>query len=100
MTSKKAVELLEYCQKNGQICPQQQAWNRLWKMLPNRTQQPSGGWEPGLPLILHAWSDSSNLEKLLRLKEHIEWADIHDTIDMVDAYLRGLSEEEWFHAGD
>ena len=100
MPSEKAVALLEYAGLNGRFCPQPQAWDRLWKLLPERRQKPSGGWSPPLPLILAAWWDATGLDKMLRLQEHIEWADAHGAIDAVDSYLRGLSEEEWFHGTD
>ena len=60
----------------------------------------SGGWSPPLPLILAAWDHSPWLEKMLRLREHILWADERGSIDEVDAYLRGLTEEQWFHGKD
>lgn len=98
--SDKAMALLKYCGENGRFCPQPQDWNRLWEMLPNREQKPSGGWTPSLPLILGAWHYATGLDKVLRFREHIEWADTHNAIDDVDAYLRGLSEAQWFHGED
>lgn len=98
--SAKAKSLLDYCRDNGRFCPQPQEWNQIWEMLPQRTQKPSGGWIPALPLILGAWHYASGLDKLLRLREYIEWADKHDAIDEVDAFLRGLSESQWFHGSD
>lgn len=100
MASDTAVALIEYARQNGRFCPQPQAWDRLWKLLPNRVQKPSGGWSPPLPLILAAWWDATGLDKMLRLQEHIEWADVHGAIDVVDSYLRGLPEAEWFHGND
>lgn len=98
--SHQAHALLDYCNENGRFCPQPQPWNRLWEMLPDRQQKPSGGWKPPLPLILAAWSDTTGLEKMLRLRDHIQWADEHGAIDDVDAYLRGLTEAQWFHGKD
>ena len=72
----------------------------MWKMLLGREQKSTGGWNPSLPLILAAWWDSTGLEKMLRQQEHIRWADEHGVIDEVDDYLRGLSEEHWFHGKD
>jgi hypothetical protein len=68
-------------------------------MLPNRTRT-GGGWEPTLPLILGAWDDTSALLKMLRLKEHINWADQHGVLDDVDKFLRSLPESEWAHIGE
>lgn len=98
--SHQAQALLDYCKENGRFCPQPQPWNRLWEMLPDRNRKPSGGWNPPLPLILAAWWETTGLDKMLRLREHIEWADAHGVIDDVDAYLRWLAEEQWFHGRD
>lgn len=98
--STKAKALLNYCRDNGRFCPQPMQWNALWELLPDRKQKSTGGWTPSLPLILGAWDCATGLDKMLRLREHIEWADTHDTIDAVDLYLRGLTEAQWFHGSD
>ena len=67
-------------------------------MLPNK-QRAGGGWEPALPLILAAWHDTPALFKMLRLAEHIEWADKHGALVSVATFLRALREEDWHHLG-
>lgn len=98
--SDKAKALLDYCKENGRFCPQPQHWNRLWEMLPGRTRKPTRGWNPSPPLILTAWDNATGQDKLLRLRDHIGWADAHGVIDDVDAYLREMTEEQWFHGRD
>ena len=98
--SDKADALLAYCKENGRFCPQPQQWNRLWEMLPERKQKSSGGFHPPLPLILAAWDYATGLVKMLRVRDHIEYADSHCVIDDVDTYLRGLTEAQWFHGHD
>jgi hypothetical protein len=93
--SEKASRLIAYCRENGRICPQPDYWDRLWKMLPG-LDSPEGQNLP-IPLILGGWHYSSNIQKIERLKMHIEWADQHGAIDNVDAFLRGLREEDWHH---
>jgi hypothetical protein len=68
-------------------------------MLPNR-KRAGEGWEPGLPLILAAGHDTPALLKMLRLKEHIDWAEHHGVLDEVDKFLRSLAETEWAHIGE
>jgi hypothetical protein len=97
--SSKAEALQKYCSENGRFCPQPDYWMRLWEMLPDRQRKPSGGSNPPMPLILAAW-ECTGLEKILRVRDHIHWADSHGVIDDVDAYLRGLAEEQWFHGRD
>jgi hypothetical protein len=92
--------LKEYVTANKRVCPMPGKWHELWEMLPNKKRKSSGGWEPSLPLILAVWDEAPGLLKILRLKEHIEYADKHGVIDKIDTFLRSLPEEEWFHIGD
>jgi hypothetical protein len=91
--------LIAYCRKNGRVCPKPYLWNNLWKLLPNR-RQIGVGWQPSLPLILAAWHHTSNLEKMLRLAEHVERAEKHGKLAEVAAFIRNLSEDEWHHLGN
>jgi hypothetical protein len=94
-----AQSLIAYCRDNERICPQPQSWDALWKLLPKR-RQVGAGWEPPLPLILGAWHYASNLEKMMRLDEHITWAENHESLTEVSSYLRALPEKDWHHLGD
>jgi hypothetical protein len=89
-------EVLAEAQKNCRVCPQPQKWQQLYEMLPDKKQKGSG-WEPPLPLILAAWWDSPALSKILRLREHIEWAESHGLLEEVASFLRGLAEDQWHH---
>ena len=91
--------LLAYCGENGRVCPQPSLWDNLWNMLPER-KRVGAGWEPAPPLILGAWDYASNLEKMMRLAEHICWADTHGALSDVSVFLRGLEEDDWHHLRD
>lgn len=91
--------ILLFCRQSGRICPRPDLWNGLWEMLPNKSRD-GAGWEPPLPLILNAWWFTSDSEKALRLKEHIEWAVKHQSLNVVAEYLRSLQESDWHHIGD
>ncbi|TJY59434.1 hypothetical protein E4T66_13680 [Sinimarinibacterium sp. CAU 1509] len=90
---------LAEAQKNQRVCPQPQQWQALYELLPNKLRK-GGGWEPALPLILAAWGDTPALPKMLRLKEHIEWAASHGHLDEVHAFLCSLAENQWHHIGE
>lgn len=90
----KLEALLAYVQEDGRVCPQPPQWKKLWEMLPGKKRDGSG-WHPPLPLILGAWWDTSHLEKMLRLREHIEYAASHGALDNVDDYLRRLLADQW-----
>lgn len=91
--------LIAYCRANSRVCPQPAPWADLWELLPER-RRVDGVWEPSLPLILAAWHSSTNLEKMVRLDEHIRWACEHGAILECGVFLRALSEEDWHHLGD
>jgi hypothetical protein len=92
-------EVLKFAQENGRVCPRPNRWQELYELLPEK-RQVGAGWEPALPLILAAWWDTPALQKMLRLREHIEWADSHGCLEQVDAFLRSLPESEWHHLGE
>jgi hypothetical protein len=89
----KIVAFRDKCMEQGWICPQPQNWNRLWELLPDKSRNGSG-WEPALPLILAAWSHTSNLEKSIRFDQHLQWASDHGAAEIVLGYLQTLSPED------
>jgi hypothetical protein len=95
----RVIALITYVTENGRICPQPQRWNELWKLLPNRQQNANGGWNPPLPLILGAWHYATGLEKILRLREHMEYAHQNGVFEEVNRFLRSLAESDWYKAG-
>ncbi len=92
-------EVLAEAQRNNRVCPQPQKWNDLYELLPNKRRK-GNGWEPPLPIILAAWWDAPAITKMLRLREHIEWAYEQGCLDTVHAFLVNLKEEEWHHIGE
>ena len=100
MPDAKDVEtLVAPCRANGRVCPTPPQWSALWELLEGH-RRVGDGWEPPLPLILAGWWASSNLDKMLRLEEHIRWADAHGQLGAVSAFLEGLPEVEWHHLKD
>jgi hypothetical protein len=91
----KLDSLLAYVQAEGRICPQPQRWNALWEMLPNK-KRVGAGWKPPLPLILGAWWHTTHLEKMIQLREHIEYAAEIDALDEIDRFIRCLSQNDWY----
>jgi hypothetical protein len=99
MCDETVESLMIYCHENDRVCPQPSLWNDLWNKLPERKQS-GAGWNPPLPLILGAWDHASNLEKMMRLSQHIQWANTHGCLPEVSNFLRGLAESDWHHLKD
>lgn len=85
--------LVAYCRVNDRVCPLPPLWNDLWEMLPNRARV-GAGWQPPPPLILAAWHDTPAMLKMLRLKEHIDWAAKHGELESIGNFLREMREED------
>ena len=85
--------------KNSRVCPQPMKWQKLYDLLPNKKRNGSS-WEPPPPLILAAWWDAPALMKMLRLKEHLDWAAKHGCLDTVCEFMAQLKEEDWYHVGE
>lgn len=99
MTAPTLEAALTEAQKNDRICPLPQKWQEIYEMLPDKRRQ-GGGWEPALPLILAAWHTTPYLLKMLRVREHLEWAAEHDCLGQVYEFLCSLPEEDWLHKGE
>ena len=87
--------LWSYCTQKDRVVPRD--WNKLYKMLANRRQLPSGGWEPPLPLILAAWHETDAHQKQQRFLEHLQWAHDQGQLVEIGLYLRSLDELDWLH---
>lgn len=95
MSSHDLDALLRDWATQGRVCPQPQAWQRLWEMLPDK-QRSGGGWSPPLPLILAAWHDATDAEKTERFRLHLAWAAQHAALDEAIAFLRSLAPSDWY----
>lgn len=100
MTAETFESLWAYCTTNNRLVPMPPKWNDLFGMLRNARQKPSGGWHPPLPLILAEWHHSSPIEKQLRFKVHLEWAQQQGQLAEVSTFLRSLDEDQWCHFGE
>ncbi|OGP84606.1 MAG: hypothetical protein A2V87_02935 [Deltaproteobacteria bacterium RBG_16_58_17] len=89
--------MLQFVQSEGRICPEPGKWHDLWEMLPDKKRIGSG-WQPPLPLILAAWDNTSGIEKMLRLRQHIQYA-VEKGILNIDQYLRNLTQNDWHFVG-
>lgn len=90
------AEAMALVRRNNRICPQPQAWQKLYEMLPGK-RQVARGWEPPAPLTGSAWSATPSIAKRMCLRDHIEWAEHKGCLDEVYDYLKGLPDTDWHH---
>jgi hypothetical protein len=83
-------ELNEYLNNLPGDFPGPSEWMVLYEMLPDA---PDGS-KPPLPMVLGALG-VPKLAKMIRFREHIEWADKHGALPMVAVFLMVLPPEGW-----
>ena len=92
-------QVLAEARKDNRVCPLPRRWQELYEVLPDKSQK-GADWEPPLPLILAAWWNTPAVSKMLRLREHIEWASAHGCLEQAYSFLSALPESEWHHIGE
>jgi hypothetical protein len=78
----------EVVQADGHV-PTAQRWHELLGLLPEK-KHVGASCEPPLSLILGAWWETTAAQKMLRPKEHIEYAASKGALDSVEHFLRSL----------
>ncbi len=67
------------------FCPMPMKWNeiymsllKVWESLGSPQDD-----KPPIPLILAAWHETSGLQKLVRWRETLRWAEMHDCSHLI-----------------
>ena len=78
------------------VCPTPTAWMRLQQLL--RVLVPARPTDPA-PVALDAleWGTTTDLQKRLRLREQLAWAQHHGGLHVAHEFLFALSESDWHH---
>lgn len=81
-------------EKTDFFCPMPLKWNEIYQSLLKvwEKQGASVDDKPPVPLILAAWHETTGLQKLLRWKDTLQWAEKHNCLDSIPE----LKEEEKF----
>lgn len=83
-------ELSEYLAKLPGSFPVPDAWMQLYELLP---PDKDGNSAP-LPLILGAYG-VPDMFKILRFREHVQWADENNALPLVAVFLMTLPVDAW-----
>ncbi|WBY02608.1 hypothetical protein PE066_03465 [Ramlibacter tataouinensis] len=82
--------------RNNRACPLPGPWAALHRLLPPRLADGQQRAAPA-PLDGPAWAAASAMQKRLRLRDQIEWAERQGALQAAFEFLSGLREEEWVH---
>jgi hypothetical protein len=82
--------------RNNRVCPHPEHWGQLYEQL-------GGESSPDLlapPLQPWLWTKLSGLQKRLRFREHVEWAERHGRLPQVARFMAAMAEGDWVHMGE
>lgn len=91
-----ASDVMTLARRNNRACPVPPQWAAFVKLLPVREAQ-GRRVPPPPPLEGSSWSASSPMQKRLRLRDQIEWAERTGALVAAYEFLAALPEEQWHH---
>jgi len=95
--SEKAQALLEYCLMNDRVCPKRDFWNHLWVINAKAKTFDSILNQNQLPVLDKNSTEKEKIQRSVRLRKYIEYADKNKLIDEMDNFLRSIPEDKWHH---
>ena len=95
--SEKAQALLEYCLINDRVCPKRDFWNHLWVINAKAKTFDSILNQNKLPVLDKNSTEKEKIQRSVRLRKYIEYADKNKLIDEMDKFLRSIPEDKWHH---
>lgn len=87
--------LMTVARRNNRVCPREVPWTRLYESLGGRRCEDL---QP--PPVDAAWANLSFLEKRVRFREHVLWAERHGRSKQVALFMQALAEADWVHVGE
>jgi hypothetical protein len=91
-----ADALMVVARRNNRVCPRPAHWSDLYQILKGERHADLAA----PPLQPWLWTRLSGLQKRLRFREHIEWAQGHGRLEQVARFMNGLTEGDWLHMGE
>ena len=95
--SEKAQALLEYCLMNDKVCPKRDFWNHLWVINAKAKTFDSLLNQNKLPVLDKNSTEKEKIQRSVRLRKYIEYADKNKLIDEMDKFIRSIPEDKWHH---
>jgi hypothetical protein len=93
-------EVMLLARRKNRACPVPAKWAEFHKLLPARGADKARPLPAPAPVDGGAWNVTSDMQKRLRLRDQIEWAEREGALGPVGEFLAGLTDEDWHHFGD
>lgn len=89
-------DVMRLARMNDRVCPTPAAWMKLHQLL--RVLVPARPTDP-TPVALDTaeWDATTDMQKRLRLREQLAWAQHHGGLHVAHEFLHALHEDGWHH---
>ena len=91
-----AEALMVEARRNNRVCPLPLPWSELYGLLEGSRYVDL----PPPPVEQGIWRQLSDLQKRLRFREYVEWAERHRRLAEMQRFMHGLAEADWLHMGE
>ncbi|HET8746873.1 MAG TPA: hypothetical protein VFM98_14795 [Ramlibacter sp.] len=91
-----ADALMVRARRNNRVCPLPAKWLQLYDALDGERYADL----PPPPVQPWMWRKLSSLQKRLRFREHVEWAERHGRLEQLARFMDRLAEDDWLHMGE
>jgi len=89
-------DVMRLARANDRVCPTAAAWWKLHLLL-DVLLRPHRSDPAPMPVEATTWSQTTDLQKRLRLREQVAWAQHHGALHVAHEFLRSLPEDDWHH---
>jgi hypothetical protein len=86
------LDLLEFVQRDGRVCPMPSKWDEFYKSLPN-LDAPAARELPVPHILALADADPETKRRVLMLQ--ILWAATNGALHKAERFLTSLADEDW-----
>lgn len=91
-----ADALMLLARRYNRVCPRPLAWLQLYEAIDGSDYVDL----PRPPVDPWLWGKLSDLQKRLRFRECIHWAEQHGKLPQVSRFMEQLAEADWLHMGE
>ncbi|TFZ06258.1 hypothetical protein EZ313_06330 [Ramlibacter henchirensis] len=89
-------DVLQLARRNNRACPLPAPWAAFYELLPARTVD-GRSVKPPASIDRAGWTKMSAMQKRLRLRDQIEWAERAGVLQAAYDFLANLPEAHWHH---
>lgn len=87
-------QALQLARRGNRVCPMPEQWKAMFALMQRHAPANTA---PPNTIDGAAWNAVPRMQRRLRLRDQLEWAERHNVLEFPFRFLKGLSEDDWLH---